>query len=243
MVPVVKQVKRTVRAALVRGVPRGIRRWLVARYPSLPLTPHNVGEAAAKFDGSAWERFYSDEDPYGIARSEYERLKYERTLDAVGPGPYGRALEVGCSVGVFTAMLAPRCVELWAVDIAENAVKQARTRVRSFPHVRCERRTIPEDMPLGSFDLIVCSDVLYYWPVPALRAGARVLEAALAPRGRLVAAHYTGRADAGTRLDGNIVHDELARVLTIDHTASQAFENYRIDRYERRAVPIAAGAS
>lgn len=232
---VLSTVKQAVRSALVRGVPSEVRRRLVARFPRLPLAPHSVGEAGARFDGSSWERFYAHEDPYGLATSAYEREKYERTLAVLGPGPFGRALEVGCSVGVFTEMLAPRCGALLAVDISEHAVRQTQERVAGLPHVRCERRTLPAEMPPGPLDLIVCSDVLYYWPLEELRAALRRFEQTLAPGGRLVAAHYRPKAERGAPLDGEIVHDLLARESALFHAESRTFEKYRIDRFEKRA--------
>lgn len=223
--------KRLVRRMLLAVIPAGARRWLVARYPRLPLAPHSVGESGARFDGSAWERFYAERDPYGLGRSDYEREKYQRTLDTIGAGPFSRALEVGCSVGVFTGLLAPRCRALLAVDISENAVQQARRALAGREGVVCERRTLPAGMPDGPFDLIVCSDVLYYWPIPDLRRGLGAFEAALAPGGALVAVHYTGKAERGTPLDGNVVHDLLARESRLEHAGALVYEKYRIDRF------------
>jgi len=232
-VSVTRGAMQRLRAGLVWVFPAGLRRRLVARFPGLPLAPDSLGEAAARFDGSSWERFYAEEDPYGLVASQYEREKYQRTLACIGEGPFVRALEVGCSVGVFTAMLAPRCGELLAVDISSNAVRQARARVEPFPQVKCLRRTLPAEMPPGRFDLIVCSDVLYYWSADDLRVALRVFEAALAPGGRLVAAHYRPRAEAGARLDGDLVHELLARESTLDRQASAVYEKYRIDRFEK----------
>ena len=44
--------------------------------------------------------------------SDYERHKYAATLAACGAGPFARALELGGSIGVFSALLAPRCERL-----------------------------------------------------------------------------------------------------------------------------------
>lgn len=61
-------------------------------------------------------------------------------------------------------MLADRCGELLAVDVSERAVAAARERLEGLDHVRVKRRTLPEEMPGGQFDLIVASEVLYYFP-------------------------------------------------------------------------------
>jgi hypothetical protein len=86
-------------------------------------------------------RYAANPDPWGFETSAYEHEKYERTLAALGHRHYGRAFEAGCSIGVFTAMLAERCDELLAVDIAQAAVDSARQapgrvapRPRRAPH-------------------------------------------------------------------------------------------------------------
>lgn len=230
-----RSIKQFVRKALVRVIPDEMRRRLVARFPNLPLYPYGRGAASADFDSAVWEKFYAAEDPYNFATREYERQKYERTLEWIGDGPFERTFEIGCSVGVFTAMLAPRCQYLLAVDISENAIKQARARTREFPQVTCERRALPREMPAGPFDLIVCSDTLYYWRPETLREAMRAFEAMLAPGGRLVALHYTGGAEPDKVMDGHSVHDLLQAEFNLANTFSHEHEKYRLDRFEKPA--------
>ncbi|MGI8865434.1 MAG: SAM-dependent methyltransferase [Rubrobacteraceae bacterium] len=74
-----------------------------------------------------FEDLYSNStDPWNFESSEYERVKYARTLELLGNRRFGRALEAGSSIGVFTKMLADRCGELVAVDVSEKAVEVAR---------------------------------------------------------------------------------------------------------------------
>ena len=84
-------------------------------------------------------RYAANPDPWDFETSAYEHEKYERTLAALGDRRYGRAFEAGCSIGVFTAMLAERCDDLLAVDIAQAAVDAARERLAAVNHVRIER--------------------------------------------------------------------------------------------------------
>ena len=65
-------------------------------------------------------------DPWKFASSEYEREKYAQTLAALPEASYGRALEVGCSIGVLTYQLASRCQYLLAVDAARAPLEEAR---------------------------------------------------------------------------------------------------------------------
>jgi predicted TPR repeat methyltransferase len=111
-----------------------------------------------------FEELYAESnDPWNFETSEYERNKYGRTLEVLGERRFGRALEAGASIGVFTEMLADRCDELLAVDVSERAEVAARERLSGRKHVVVERRTLPEEMPGGPFDLIVASEILYYF--------------------------------------------------------------------------------
>ena len=132
-------------------------------------------------------RYAADPDPWDFEGSAYERAKYERTLAALDERRYASAFEAGCSIGVFTAMLADRCDELLAVDIAQSAVEATRRRLGSRAHVGVERRTLPEQWPAGPFDLVVCSEILYYWDRPTLERRAardRRIAGARRPPGR-----------------------------------------------------------
>ncbi len=106
---------------------------------------------------------------------------------------YRRCYEPGCSIGELTKALAPRCQELLAVDCATAAVRRAREATRGLGHVRVERAVLPRELPDGPFDLIVLSELLYYFPsvdVPGLLDG--VLQR-LARNGDLVAVHARPR--------------------------------------------------
>lgn len=176
--------------------------------------------------GKAMHRslFGSTADPYNTASSPYEQQKYRDILEVLGDRTVGRALEIGCSEGVFTAMLAEHCDELLAVDIADIAVARARERLAGHPHVRVERRTLPFDHPPGPFDLVVCSDVLYLWQPSVLDLGLRTIVASLRPGGLLLLQHYLGRF--GAPVDGETVH-ELAARQQVDGTALRVLASRR----------------
>lgn len=180
------------------------------------------------------ELYRRDPDPWDLASSDYERDKYARTVAAVG-GHRGRALEVGCSIGVLTAALAPLCDELLAVDASERAVAAARERVAGLPHVRVERRAVPEDMPSGPFDLIVCSEVLYYWDARGLAPLWDRLRTELAPGGAILAVHWRGPVRHYPQ-DGDAVHALLrARAGDLTVGATATLPRFRLDRFDRAA--------
>ncbi|MDO8186432.1 SAM-dependent methyltransferase [Conexibacter sp. JD483] len=134
-------------------------------------------------------RYRAERDPWRYRSSPYERAKYAATLRACGRGPFEHALELGGSIGEFSALLAPRCRRLTTIDVSATAVERARVRVTGLP-VDVLLGAIPDDLPHASFELVVASEVLYYLTVPQLTATLAALRARM-PRGaRLVAVHW-----------------------------------------------------
>lgn len=174
----------------------------------------------------SWDR--RSEDPWGHLANE--RSRYEWMLAALEGRRFSRALDVGCSLGGFTEMLAPACDEVLGVDISEISVARARERLAEFPQAQVERRTLPAELPLGPFDLIVCADVMCYWTAGELRRALPQLEQALAPGGTLLLVHYRPKVRVQP-LRGDEVHDIVARHISLTHTAYDARGDHRLDMY------------
>lgn len=157
------------------------------------------------------QRYLEEGDPWGYRTSEYERAKYAATLTACGAGPFASALELAGSIGVFSALLAPRCNRLTTIDFSEAAVRQARRELAGSPQATALCGEIPAAIPDGPYDLIVASEILYYLEPAALSETLIRLEQVLAPDGRLVLVHW--RTDGPERpFSAAEVH---ARVLSL----------------------------
>jgi SAM-dependent methyltransferase len=179
-----------------------------------------------------FERLYAESaDPWGYETSEYEQRKYRATLAALAERP-GRALELACSIGVFTEMLAPRCDSLVAVDFSPTAVEAARRRLAGAALVDVRLATLPEQTPKGPFDAIVCSELLYYWSPAMAVEGLRKIEAALAPGGTLIAVHWRGR-DRRRELDGIQVHRILRERCELPRLEVEQDRAYAMDVWRR----------
>ncbi len=179
-----------------------------------------------------FEGLYAEsDDPWNFEASEYEQDKYARTLAVLGERTFRRALEAGASIGVFTEMLSDRCDELLAVDVSERAVAAARRRLSGRGHVRVERRTLPEEMPDGPFDLIVASEVLYYFPREEMLTVLRGFERELARGGVLLAVHWRRKTETYP-LQGDEVHDLLVEHTRLLTTETIIEPDYRLDRFE-----------
>ena len=175
------------------------------------------------------DQYVATPDPWGFVTSGYERQKYDLALAAIGDRHHN-AIEIGCSVGVFTAMLAPRCEHLVAVDFSPTALERARERLGDADNVELLCRRLPEEMPDGPFDTIVCAEVLYYWSAALVRDGMHKMEAALAPGGTLLAVHWR-QADPRRELTGDDVHAILDEETSLRLDASRTAPEYLLDRW------------
>jgi SAM-dependent methyltransferase len=129
-------------------------------------------------------------DPWGFEDRWYERRKYAISLAMLPAERYRSAFEPGCSIGVFSSLLARRCDALLSCDVAATAVQAAAKRTEGLPHVQVERRDMPGQWPPGRFDLIVLSEILYYFGDHDLQQVVTNAVAALQPGGTLLAVHW-----------------------------------------------------
>jgi cyclopropane fatty-acyl-phospholipid synthase-like methyltransferase len=113
-----------------------------------------------------FEKLYLERgDIWNYESSEYERTKYRQTMDCIAALRSGNAsvLEVGCSVGVFTELLATQFEQVTAIDISREALALA-ARGHSRPNTKFVRSDI-RDLPAACrYDVIVCAEILYYIP-------------------------------------------------------------------------------
>ncbi len=177
-------------------------------------------------------RYRDDPDPWGYERRRYEREKYAATLAACGEGPLDSALELGGSIGVFSAQLAPRCRRLTTIDLAPTAVAIARERLASYPQALALVGELPDDLPEGRYDLVVASEILYYMTEPAVLATLGRLEPMLCAGGRLVAVHWRP-AGPERPLDAVAAHALVNRQAWLAHVAAGGTEEYLLDVWER----------
>ena len=153
-------------------------------------------------------QYAASADPWGLAERWYESRKYALSLALLPREHYGTAFEPGCSIGVFTARLAPRCGTLVACDTVAEAVEAARKRTAGLPGVRVEQRVIPGQWPPGSFDLVVLSELLYYFGGGDLDRVISLGTRALRPGGHLLAVHWRHPAP-DYPATGDTVHQAL----------------------------------
>ena len=185
-----------------------------------------------RVDAERFERHYeASADPWNYRDSAYEREKYAATLAALPQGGFDRALEVGCSIGVFSGLLAPRCRRLVAIDFSTRAVALAREHLAEKQNVEVVQASFPEQVPRGDWDLIVCSEVLYYLDEPTLASALDWLQAQLRSGATVLAVSWRGTG-AEEPLLGDDVHDLLESRFARWHALDARRPGYRLDRFD-----------
>ncbi len=122
--------------------------------------------------------------------SPYEQTKYEQILSLLPSNKFRRALELACAEGHFTVRLAPHVNNLIAADILQAALDRAAKRCADMKNIRFVLLDITRNPLPGHFDLIVCSEVLYYvGSREELQAVAWKITDALEAGGYLLIAH------------------------------------------------------
>ena len=181
--------------------------------------------------------YEANRDPWNFESSPYEQAKYATTLRALTRAHYPQVFEIGCSLGVLTAQLASRCGHLLSVDVSEAALSQARARCAALPQVEIRLMRVPEEFPEQKFDLILLSEVGYYWSAEDLTRAADQLVASLHPGGQLLLVHWTPPVH-DYPLTGDDVHDffliQANENAPLRHVAGQRHEQYRLDLLEKR---------
>jgi SAM-dependent methyltransferase len=178
-------------------------------------------------------KYRQNADPWKFEDSPYEKERYAVILRALMRHDYSRAFEPGCSVGVLTQALARRCRRLEAIDISPTAVFRAQERCEDLPNVNVQCGSLPEAIPNGRFDLIVFSEIGYYFERRELEKIIQELSEKLIPGGALIAVHWLGTS-SDHLLSGDEVHEIIRENDKLSLDKEERYPHFRLDRMVRR---------
>jgi predicted TPR repeat methyltransferase len=182
---------------------------------------------------SYFEEMYRDKkDPWEFENSQYEQRKYAVTVVSLPRLRYRSAYEPGCSIGVLTELLATRCDRLLSSDIIPSALQNAEARLQRKSHVRFEERSISDQWPSGPFDLVVLSEIAYYFSAADLgRVMASVMDSTV--RGaHIVGVHWRGQTNYP--LTGELSHRIIGETPSLVNVVHHREQGFLLDIWERR---------
>ena len=190
--------------------------------------------AAEHFD----KLYAHDNDPWAYQTSPFEAEKRARTIDALGGRQFDKGLEIGCSIGILTAQLAPFCASLLGVDSSKAACDLARQHLSELRNVNVLQARIPDDLDqlrdLGEYDLIVLSEVLYFFSSSDLTHLSAYVAQSLKAGGLCVVVNFDGDTQAGfSGLEAAALFSDLTRD-SLQVTHCQTYTGFQVMTFEKR---------
>jgi len=186
---------------------------------------------------TSFDAILDEPDPWGFESLWYEARKRDLVMAALPEARYASALEAGCATGMLTERLAPRCDALLAVDLAPRAVERTRARVAGHAQVQVRLAPLPEDWPDGTFDLIVLSELGYFFAPEAWDRTARQAAVALGPTGAILACHWL-RPFAERRISTRHIHAAIAKQPGLHRQVRHLEPDFLLEVWSRDARPL-----
>jgi SAM-dependent methyltransferase len=196
-----------------------------------------VTTPASYFEGM----YAASPDPWSFASRWYEERKRAHAMAALPRPRYRRGFEPGCATGLLTEQLAQRSDALLAADAVDAAVRTAADRMAGDDHVRVERLRVPQQWPAGRFDLIVLSELAYYFDDGTLDLLLDRVAGSLEAGGTLLAVHWRYPVAEHVR-SGDAVHDVLAARIEWQRTVRHEEDDFLLEVYVRVPPPACSVA-
>ncbi len=182
--------------------------------------------------------FEGSDDPWSLRSRWYEQRKRAVTLAALPRERFTRAFEPGCANGELTHDLAQRCESMIASDTAPRAVALASQRLEAERHVEFLRQSVPAEWPDGRFDLVVVSEMAYYFDRVDLRRLVERIEASLTNDGIVLMCHWRHPV-ADYPLGGDEAHEAFAAATSLTRTVSHVEEDFVLEVWNVDARSVA----
>lgn len=186
-------------------------------------------------DSEYFKKVYdANDDPWDFETSDYEANKYKATLNALPDEKYQSALEIGCSIGVFTKLLAKRCDNLVATDVSQKALDKAIERCKNLENIHFIKAKFPQELPQEKFSLIIVSEVAYYLSPEDWKLAMNKLFNITKENGNIVLCHWLPEVHDYPQT-GDEVHKSFAKLMNgkMKNVFNKREENYRIDVWEK----------
>ncbi|MFM8479386.1 MAG: class I SAM-dependent methyltransferase, partial [Planctomycetaceae bacterium] len=128
-------------------------------------------------------------DAWGYVGNADHEARAIRILAALPDWPVADLLELGCAEGFLTRRFLERGVAVTACDLSAEAIERARSWCGNNARVQFHVGDIRSQLPGGTFDVCLLSDVLYYLSPAEIRKLSNQLSSRLRPRRRLIFAN------------------------------------------------------
>ncbi len=177
-------------------------------------------------------KYRKSPDPWNFSGDAYELGRYQAIISTIAHRRYRSAFEPGCSIGVLTERLAAYCESVLAADFSPTAAWQAAARCAHLENVEVIVDSVADRQPGTNFDLLVLSEIGYYFGSEDWRRISAALVKDMPKGGTVVAAHWLGHS-ADHRLSGDEVHAILRSHPLLSLEYEERNSAMRLDRLVR----------
>jgi len=155
-----------------------------------------VAPTNAAFQADFFEALHRETDePFSYSTRAVERLRHEWTVGQIAKAAHtgDHVLDLGCSRGQLTALLAQLPVQLTAIDVAPTALAAANERVARHPVSWAAGSVMALPIACGQVDLVVAADGIYSWNLETRERDRCLCEIrrVLVPSGRALFTEHT----------------------------------------------------
>lgn len=182
--------------------------------------------------------YKESDDPWQYKTRWYEERKRQICTALLLKSHYEKALEIGCANGFFSSRLADRTYQLVCLDANQKAVNLTKKRLENHGHIRIECKSVPDEFPNETFDLIILSEVAYYLSQNELDQLILKLQQALNDGGMLLTCHWRHPIEHFS-LDGNSVHRQLKEKICLYHYSSLIDPDFIVDIWTKETQSLA----
>jgi 2-polyprenyl-3-methyl-5-hydroxy-6-metoxy-1,4-benzoquinol methylase len=159
---------------------------------------------------------YLRDDPYQVGRrlnAKSADNPYARAFDLLGRFRAKKALEIACGEGLITPYVAARADKVVAFDLSDVAIRRAQQQNQQLANVTFRQSDVRTfDGAPQSYDLVFCSEILYYIERDQLPAAVERVASWVAKGGKLLLIHHRAQQDderglALKAFGGKTIHD------------------------------------
>lgn len=180
---------------------------------------------------------HTEPDPWGYERHWYEKRRRALIAAMLPDAALGQVLEIGCSTGLITELLAARADQVLAIDISAKAIELARHRLQGVGNVQLLQGDITQSWPQQRFDHILLCDVAYYLAEAQLRELGRHIQRQAGDCVVLLAHWRHGFEQVITPTE--TAHTLFAQASGLQRLAHYADEDLLIDVWSRGQASVA----
>jgi len=176
-------------------------------------------------------------NPYRVEDRPQDIEKFNHAFNIINQRRYGSILEIGCGDGYFLERYFPLSDRILATDISKLALKMAKERLKGQKNIEFRQFDLIKDDIDKRFDLVVCSEVLYYFTLDQLKAAVPKILKWIKKDGSLLSIHIRSLNDdtAGfpyKAFGAKTIHNLLESADGLKTVKRVILENYEIVLYQ-----------